>query len=152
MRNTEAGHERRGKHRFAIQREVRFKVLESERVITTGHGQTIDISSGGVAFETSENLKPGTLMELSISWPVLLDESCMMRLVVFGYVVRTQMRTVACTIERYEFRTQGRATPTNRAPIDRTLRRWVGAIDRSTNRQRGFEYSAGLRGIRALGV
>ena len=124
--------DRRGKHRFTIQRDLKFKVLENEKIVATGIGQTTDISSGGVAFETVASLNPGTLMELSISWPVLLDESCLMRLVVFGHVVRTRRQTVACTIDRYEFRTQARVNP-NPLPthVDSSLR-WVGTIERET--------------------
>jgi hypothetical protein len=120
------GNDRRAKHRFAIERELRFKVLDSERIRTTGTGNTIDISSGGVAFETVTKLVPGTLVELSISWPVLLDETCLMRLVVLGRVVRTLRQIVACTVDKYEFRTQARA-PQNpaRTPIDSTIRRWT---------------------------
>jgi hypothetical protein len=118
--------DRRAKHRFAIERELRFKVLDSERITTTGTGNTVDISSGGVAFETMTKLVPGSLMEISISWPVLLDETCLMRLVVLGRVVRTQRKIVACTVDKYEFRTQARA-PQNlpRTPADPTQRRWV---------------------------
>jgi hypothetical protein len=123
-RNTE--NERRAKHRFAIERELRFKVLDSERPTTTGIGKTVDISSGGVAFETLTKLNPGTLVEISISWPVLLDDTCLMRLVVLGRVVRTRRQIVACTVDKYEFRTQARV-PQNRTrtPADPQQRHWA---------------------------
>lgn len=118
--------DRRGKRRFALQRELRFKVLDTERITTTGIGSTVDISSGGVAFETVTRLLPGTLVEVSISWPVLLEESCLMRLVVLGRVVRTRQQLVAYTVDKYEFRTQARSTQNpGRTPIDSTLRRWA---------------------------
>ena len=117
--------DRRTKHRFAIARELRFKVLDGERPATTGVGNTVDISSGGVAFETVTKLVPGSLMEISISWPVLLDDTCLMRLVVLGRVVRTRRQIVACTVDKYEFRTQARVhqTPVHRS-IDPAQRRW----------------------------
>jgi hypothetical protein len=124
--------ERRRKHRFPMEREMRFKVLDGDRIVTTGVGNTIDISSGGVAFEITGRvavaLTPGTLMELSISWPILLDATCMVQLVVFGQVVRTRKHVLACNIERYEFRTQRRVAPTpNRYPAEQdSFRRWQG--------------------------
>jgi hypothetical protein len=122
--------ERRSKHRFTLQRELRFKVLENDRIVKSGTSQTIDISSGGVAFEAG-CLKNGALVELSISWPVLLDETCLMRLIVFGRVVRAGKRSTACTIDRYEFRTQARVCqPQPAARVDSTLRRWAGTLDR----------------------
>ena len=126
MRNPNIGKERRGKSRFAIRREVRFKILEKEQVVLTGDGSTLDLSSQGVAFETATKLSVGELVELSISWPVLLDETCLMQLVVFGHVVRTRRTMVACTIDRYEFRTQRRATPISLRDTDAcTFRRWM---------------------------
>jgi hypothetical protein len=130
MWNSELGNDRRSKHRFTLQRELRFKVLENDRIVEMGTAQTIDISSGGVAFEAG-SLKNGALVELSISWPVLLDETCLMRLIVFGRVVRAGKRSAACTIDRYEFRTQARVCqPQPTARLNGTLRRWAGTVDR----------------------
>jgi hypothetical protein len=130
MKHPGTTNERRSRHRFAIQRDLRFKVLKDERVLTTGEGQTIDLSSTGVAFETKTSLAVGALMELSISWPVLLDETCLMRLVVFGHVVWKGKGRAACTIDRYEFRTQARVAPIRHTPIDSKLRRWVENADK----------------------
>jgi hypothetical protein len=131
MRKPSLDKERRSKHRFPMQREVRFKVFEGDHVIMTGTGQTINISSSGVAFETANKVgvpaAPGTLVELSISWPILLEETCLMRLVTFGQVVRTRQQVMACTVERYEFRTQARACPMPvKAPLEILYRRWGG--------------------------
>lgn len=130
-RDREKDNDRRAKHRFAIERELRLKILDGERPAKIGIGNTIDISSGGVAFETVTKLVPGTLVELSISWPVLLDDTCLMRLVVLGRVVRTRRQMVACTVDKYEFRTQARA-PQNqpRTLFDGTQRRWTLSTDR----------------------
>jgi PilZ domain len=124
-KDREKDNDRRAKHRFAIERELRFKVLDGVRPTQTGIGNTVDISSGGVAFETLTKLLPGTLLELSISWPVLLDETCLMRLVVLGRVVRTRRQIVACTVDKYEFRTQARVPQnTSHQPVAPAPRRW----------------------------
>ena len=119
--------DRRKKSRFPICRELRYKLLEDDEIVAQGTGETIDIASGGVAFTAGQPLKLGAYIELSISWPVLLEENTRMRLVVFGRVVRGDTLTAACTVEKYEFRTQAR---TNVCEIrrDSMLQRWVGEL------------------------
>src|ERR1035437_1658356 len=123
---TKKENDRRSKCRFAMERDVRYKVAEEGVVVAAGSGQTINLCSGGVAFATEQPLTPGGFVELSISWPVLLDETCRMRLIVFGRVLRCTGRKAVCTIDKYEFRTQSRTfqtSPTTRA--DRMLQRWA---------------------------
>ena len=132
MITRESESDRRNKHRFAIKRELRFKVLQNDRIVGSGTGQTVDLSSSGVSFEYAGNLKQGVLVELSISWPVLLDETCLMRLIVFGRVLRAVKRSAVCSVDRYEFRTQARVGPSpNNTQINTTLRKWAGTIERT---------------------
>lgn len=128
MKKNNTENDRRSKHRFAIQRELHFKVIERERIVSTGAGRTKDISSVGVAFEAAGRFRTGALVQLSISWPVLLDETCLMQLMIVGRVVRTDKQDVACTIDRYEFRTQARVAP-NHTRVDQTIRRWIENAD-----------------------
>jgi hypothetical protein len=128
MRKTTEENDRRSKNRFAIRRDLYFKVMERERIVSTGAGHTTDISSVGVAFEAAGRFRPGNLVQLSISWPVLLDETCLMQLMIVGRVVRTGQQDVACTIDRYEFRTQARHAP-NPTRVDKTIRRWIENVD-----------------------
>lgn len=119
------GNDRRSKHRFAMRQELRYKVLQRDRIVATGTGQTLNISSRGVAIE-APGLKADTLVELSINWPVLLDETCRMRLIIFGRVVRADKHVAACTIDKYEFRTQARSGQTTPIlPLNNTFRRWA---------------------------
>ena len=99
--------ERRTKRRFQIDQEVKYKMLYGQRIAETGTGRTINISSGGVWFSTESMLTSGMPVELSMSWPVLLNDSCPMKLMIYGCVVRSNERGAAVAIERYEFRTQG---------------------------------------------
>lgn len=123
---TEKEAERRRKARFPICREMRYKLLEEDTIVAQGTGETIDIASGGVSFTTGQLLRRGAYIELSISWPVLLDENTRMRLVVFGQVVRSNHQTAACTVEKYEFRTQARSTASvYEIRQDSMLQRWV---------------------------
>ena len=99
--------ERRIKRRFQIEQEVRYKMLYGQRIAETGTGTTRNISSGGLWFSTENILTAGMPVELSMSWPVLLNDSCPMKLMIYGCVVRSTEKGAAVTIERYEFRTQG---------------------------------------------
>jgi hypothetical protein len=127
--------DRRVKARFPMERELRFKLLKDEKVVESGIGRTSNLSSGGAAFVLDHDLPIGAYIELSISWPVLLDDTCPMRLIVFGRVLRSASRRSACTIEKYEFRTAARgfqAVPTVRT--DSMLERWAGGLRKETLR------------------
>ena len=99
--------ERRTKKRFQIEQDVKYKMLYGQRIAETGTGKTINISSGGIWFTTENTLTPGMPVEISMSWPVLLNDSCPMKLMIYGCIIRTNDRGAAVAIERYEFRTQG---------------------------------------------
>jgi len=100
--------DRRAKMRFRLNREMRFKLIENDIVIGSGAGVTIDLGSGGVAFLAVNPLKIDTFVEISISWPVKLDDQCPVRLVTYGKVLRCEGPRTVCSIDKYEFRTQAR--------------------------------------------
>jgi PilZ domain-containing protein len=118
--------ERRAKLRFPVSREMRYKLLENGKIIATGHGETTDMSSGGIAFRTNAMAEAGDYLELSISWPALLDDTCPMRLVVYGRLVRRSESLVVCSVEKWEFRTGSRQLQ-QVVPMqpDNRLLRWV---------------------------
>ncbi|HTT62830.1 MAG TPA: PilZ domain-containing protein [Bryobacteraceae bacterium] len=124
--------ERRAKKRFVMEREIRYRVLEQDKIIAVGSGKTINLSSGGVAFVTENELPPGAFIELSIAWPALLENRCPLQLIGFGRVLRSARGTTACTLEQYEFRTLARVVPENAwsARSDQKLRRWAEAVAR----------------------
>jgi hypothetical protein len=121
--------DRRKKFRFPIHRELRYKILDEGVLIGSGTGQSINFGSGGVLISIDRELNPGAFIELSISWPVLLNDSCPMRFIAFGRVLRSSGKKSACTIDKYEFRTQARtvqAMPAVRS--DGMLQRWADGI------------------------
>jgi hypothetical protein len=118
--------ERRSKCRFAIERDLRYKIADDGVVLASGTGQTVNIGSGGISFRTDQPLAANRFVELSISWPVLLNETCPMRLIVFGRVLRSNGRKSVCSIDRYEFRTQARTFQASEtARPDGVLQRWT---------------------------
>jgi hypothetical protein len=100
--------ERRGSIRYPFKEDVRYKVLQSKGVRVSGLGKTLDISSRGVLFTTSERLRPAQLVEVAVNWPATLHGTCPLQLVAKGRVVRSDNDTAAVRIERYEFRTRRR--------------------------------------------
>ena len=114
--------ERRMKRRFQIEQEVKYKMLYGQRIAETGTGKTLNISSGGIWFTTENMLTTGMPVEVSMNWPVLLNDSCPMKLMIYGCVVRSNERGAAVAIERYEFRTQGRAFQQPAVPMGMEMR------------------------------
>jgi PilZ domain len=104
--NEKLPSERRNSDRFPIEREVRFRVLNKRGGEETGDGKTLNISSSGVLFTSEHLLLPGRRLELSISWPVQLNDLVPLKLVARGRVVRFEDGQVAIEIQQYEFRTQ----------------------------------------------
>jgi len=118
--------DRRKKRRFPISRELRYKLLADGVIVGFGTGQTLNMGSAGIAFSVDRGLRPGAFIELSISWPVLLDNACPMRLIVFGVVRRNEGGRAVCTIDKYEFRTQARTFQAAGAMRhDSMLQRWA---------------------------
>jgi hypothetical protein len=103
----EIGDDRRSRRRYDLGLDLHYKLIEHYRVARAGNGKTVDLSSSGILFSTVDSLKPGSFVELSIHWPVLLNQSCPLKLVVNGRVIRSESGLTAMRLDRYEFRTLG---------------------------------------------
>jgi hypothetical protein len=106
MQKNERG-ERRTAGRFPIQQEVVYTLLDGQTRCQAVPSRTLDMSSRGILFTTTEALHPGRRLEVSVNWPARLDGSCRLKLVALGRVVRSQSDRTAIAIEHYEFKTQG---------------------------------------------
>ena len=104
------GGDRRDDRRYHLQLEVKWKLIRRRRVLDSGVGQTIDMSSGGILFDAGRRLPEGLNVELSIAWPVLLHNLVPMQLIASGRIVRTDGRHVAIQTNQHEFRTVGVAS------------------------------------------
>ena len=103
--------DRRDDRRYPIELELKYKLIRRKRVLDTGVGHTIDLSSGGVLFQAERPLPAGLNVELSITWPVLLHNVAPMRLLVIGKIVRSDRSRIAVRTVQHEFRTQGGPVP-----------------------------------------
>jgi c-di-GMP-binding flagellar brake protein YcgR len=98
---------RRQDRRYHLHLDLKWKLIRRRRVLDTGTGQTVDVSSGGILFDAGRHLPEGLDMELSIAWPVLLHNVAPMQLVATGRIVRADDRRVSIQTMQHEFRTAG---------------------------------------------
>lgn len=107
MRTKRKTSDRRADRRYDVTLDVRWTIVHRKRVLYSGTGRTVNFSSGGILFETDDPPAVGRTIEMAIAWPVPLEETVPLRLVIQASVVRTAGRHVAVSIQRYEFRTAG---------------------------------------------
>jgi len=109
--SEEAGHDegihgdRRHDRRYGIRLELRWKLIRRRRMLESGVGHTIDLSSGGILFDPGRQLPVGLNVELAIAWPVLLRNEAPMQLIVSGRIVRAGQNRAGVRMWQHEFRT-----------------------------------------------
>ena len=100
--------DRRSSRRYPIRLDVVFKLRRGSRFVQRGTGQTLNLSSRGVLFQSESELPLGARIELCIAWPVLLNEEAALNLFVTGQKVRGEGAISAIRIIRYVFRVRSR--------------------------------------------
>jgi len=106
--------EHRSHQRYPIKLDVEYRVVKKGRV-EQGFGRTLNISSGGVFFETKNALPANGPIELLLNWPFLLEGVCPLKLVMQGRIVRSDGKGIAIKFKHHEFRTAGARGSRNRA-------------------------------------
>ena len=101
--------DRRSADRFPLEREARFTVLDTRATAHVGKCRTVNMSSRAILFRSETRLTEGKRLELAVSWPALLNDTCPLKLVAWGQVIRSNFEEAVIEIERYEFRTQSTA-------------------------------------------
>ena len=97
--------DRRQRRRYVIELSLRWRLLRRRKVVESGSGRTIDMSSAGIMFNAGSPLPAGLDVELSIAWPALLHQRSPLQLTVNGRIVRCNGNCVAVRIAEHEFRT-----------------------------------------------
>ena len=100
--------ERRQWRRFPIECPVSFQMLNGPAAGKTGRGVTVNMGSRGVLLATPHHVPKGVLLEVSVRWPAKLDNRNELKLVLSGWVVRSEEGKVAVGIRKHEFRVVGR--------------------------------------------
>src|SRR5271169_6128765 len=106
MSSSRRPQDRRRSERMAIEQDVQIRVLNRKDGEKAVNGKTVNISSSGILFSSDQMLLPGRRLEMSINWPVQLDNKCALKLVARGRVVRFEDGCAAFEIVQHEFRTK----------------------------------------------
>ena len=70
MQNHDGHEEQRRYPRVSEHCTVHYRTLPGEKVVSNGrHGETVNISGGGICFETSEEMPEGGMVVLEIDLP-----------------------------------------------------------------------------------
>ena len=101
--------ERRRTRRYALEQEVRYLVSYRDPLSQTGIGWLINISLSGILFKSERTIFPGAPLTVVMNCAGLLDQTSPIELMIQGRVVRSNEEGTASTIDRYEFRSEGRA-------------------------------------------
>src|SRR6266852_9546543 len=98
--------ERRSKIRYPIRLSVRYRGLGRMDGVV-GVGQTLDLSSSGILVESphQQKVSVGSRLEVSVEWPIMLDGTSPLQVVILGRVVRSETSRFAASFPRYYFRT-----------------------------------------------
>ena len=96
--------ERRVAERYAIERDIRWKLQGRRTREAPAVGRTVNISSAGVLFKTGSPVALGKQVEIAISWPVPLDGDDQLQLIARGRLVRCTNGLVAVQFRQREFR------------------------------------------------
>jgi len=102
--------DRRRTSRFPVERPARYQALSRKPQMGPGKGKTINMSSSGILMSTEHQLTPGRRVEISVSWPAQLNDTCPLQFVATGKVVRVEPGKAALEIQKHEFRTMGAKT------------------------------------------
>jgi hypothetical protein len=94
---------RRANQRYPITLEIEYKVPDGNGFQRKGFGRTINISSRGMLLAVPEVLPSGSTIEISISWPFRLQGVIPLKLMVEGYIVRSDGYSVAVKSVHHEF-------------------------------------------------
>lgn len=96
--------ERRRCDRYSIRLDVRFRIRKRGGFIEGGQGTIRDVSRTGVFLESPLALPPGTVLQLTVDWPVRFRGKTRVDWIVDAVVVRSSFGGVAATIMRHQFK------------------------------------------------
>jgi hypothetical protein len=100
--------DRRRNRRYRIQLKLHWRLTGRKKsVLDEDVGRTLDVSSGGIYFQTSRPLPVGESLQVSIDWPVMLHNITPLQVVVTGTIFRSTREYTAVQILQHEFRTVG---------------------------------------------
>ena len=92
--------DRRRHHRYRLELEAAYTMLQGRRKVRKGTGRTFDISNAAVSFRSDQPFEVGAKVQLSIDWPVAKRR---MFFNVAGTVLRSETDRTVVKIVKYRF-------------------------------------------------
>jgi hypothetical protein len=99
--------ERRIAIRYPVELNGLYRILVRGRRMEQRPSRTADVSSKGVRFSVESPVSAGDSVELALDWPLKLNPTCPLRLVLKGSVARSSAGWAAMVIRHHEFRLAG---------------------------------------------
>ena len=105
--------DRRSRRRYGLQLPLMYRCLSSGKLVVSGVGRTLDISTQGIRFMAGALLPESSRVEMMINWPMPSPSGKPIVLMAFGTVVRNTEQDAAVRIGHYEFLSdvEGRSMP-----------------------------------------
>jgi hypothetical protein len=98
--------QRRLHRRYRVAIDVTYQLMAKGRIIESGSGRTVDMSSSGILMTTEKVLPTGAQIKLFVAWPAKLNHQTALNLYVLGRILRSDGNCTAITIRHHEFRTR----------------------------------------------
>jgi hypothetical protein len=95
--------DRRLQRRYPLKLDLEFKIMDGDKVLSSGAGKTENLSSGGVLFHPAGSVPGGSQVELLVRWPAVLVNEPALDLHIFGNLVRNDPQGIAMHTSRYHF-------------------------------------------------
>ena len=92
---------------FPLVLPLKYKVIALKAKAISGTGSTLLLSSTDIIFNADQPLGSGVQCEISIAWPVLLENVIGLQLVLQSVITTSVGQVVMARVSKYEFRTRG---------------------------------------------
>jgi hypothetical protein len=107
---------------YPITLDLHYQVLSDGRPVETGSGRTTRFGSHRVVFIAEPALEVAARLQVSVAWPVLLDDRVKLQLIIEGRVLGVDGDRVTLGVVKYHFRTRGLSIAANsREPCARPM-------------------------------
>jgi PilZ domain len=119
MNRSKNGHKRRSHGRCAVEAELRYRIDEQGVIVHEGNGRLINLSTGGVLFETEDTLPVGIEIELFIPWPSHRHSATPWTLCITGKILRLHRKKVVVKVAHYDYRLHCDEPADSERPLER---------------------------------
>jgi hypothetical protein len=96
---------------YHVTLDVRYEIVSGGSVLAAGTGQTTLMGSHELVFAADLNVGQGASVDISVSWPAVLDGHVRLELVIGGRVAAVVGRWITVEIGKCQFRAPAPSLP-----------------------------------------